>query len=167
MSPCFLTGRNTAEQWSDPIVWRTVNDKPWFELVRTVLPQHTDHAGVMWHGAYVGWLEEVRVSALNSLGSSYAECTAGGLALAVVSMEIRYILSLPHGARVQLLSRVQSRSGVRMTWENRFVWQGKDATTATVQVVPMDLERGRVVRHWPASLEQLVQHLLAASAGRP
>lgn len=147
-------------------MWQTFNGKPWFELVRTVLPQHTDHAGVMWHGAYVGWLEELRVAALNSLGSNYAECTDSGLALAVVSMEIHYLLSLPHGAQVQLLTRIHNLSGVRMTWENRFVWQGKDATRASVQVVPMNLERGRVVRHWPASLDLLVQRLLAASEGR-
>ena len=33
---------------------------PWV-LQRRVLPQHTDHAGVMWHGAYLAWLEEARV----------------------------------------------------------------------------------------------------------
>ena len=32
-------------------------------LERRVLPQHTDHAGVMWHGAYLAWLEEARVEA--------------------------------------------------------------------------------------------------------
>ena len=29
-----------------------------FRLVKRVLPQHTDHGGVMWHGGYVAWLEE-------------------------------------------------------------------------------------------------------------
>ena len=38
---------------------------PW-RLCKRVLPQHTDHAGVMWHGAYVAWLEEARVEALNA-----------------------------------------------------------------------------------------------------
>ena len=166
MSPGFLTGRNTAEQRSSLIVWRIVNGTSWFELMRTVLPQHTDHAGVMWHGAYVGWLEEQRVAALASLGNGYAECTANGLALPVVLMEIRYIQPLPHGAQVQLLTRLHHFSGVRMTWESRFVWQEKVATTAKVQVVPMDLERGKVVRHWPASLDSLVHRLLAASQGQ-
>ena len=30
-----------------------------FTLTKRVLPQHTDYAGVMWHGAYVQWLEAV------------------------------------------------------------------------------------------------------------
>ena len=33
---------------------------------KRVLPQHTDHAGVLWHGAYVAWLEEARVEALDA-----------------------------------------------------------------------------------------------------
>ena len=37
-------------------------------LQRRVLPQHTDHAGVMWHGAYLAWLEEARVEALAAVG---------------------------------------------------------------------------------------------------
>ena len=32
-----------------------------YTLTKRVLPQHTDYAGVMWHGAYVQWLEEARV----------------------------------------------------------------------------------------------------------
>ncbi len=37
--------------------------KPWL-LDKLVLPQNTDHAGVMWHGSYLTWLEEARVKAL-------------------------------------------------------------------------------------------------------
>ena len=34
---------------------------PW-KLSKLVLPQHTDHAGVMWHGTYVNWfLIEIKV----------------------------------------------------------------------------------------------------------
>ena len=44
--------------------------QPW-KLRKRVLPQHTDHAGVMWHGAYVAWLEEARVEALARVGLPY------------------------------------------------------------------------------------------------
>ena len=43
------------------------------------LPQHTDHAGVMWHGVYVAWLEEARVEALSAAGLSYAVMAGEGL----------------------------------------------------------------------------------------
>ena len=41
-----------------------------YTLTKRVLPQHTDYAGVMWHGAYVQWLEErpgLRPSRLRAL----------------------------------------------------------------------------------------------------
>ena len=50
----------------------SVTPTPW-RLKKRVLPQHTDHAGVMWHGAYVAWLEEARVEALVAV--SYTHLT--------------------------------------------------------------------------------------------
>ena len=47
----------------------SVTPLPW-RVQKRVLPQHTDHAGVMWHGAYVAWLEEARVEALCPCGST-------------------------------------------------------------------------------------------------
>ena len=52
------------------MVTESVTRLPW-RLDKRVLPQHTDHGGVMWHGAYVGWLEEARVEALAAVGLPY------------------------------------------------------------------------------------------------
>ena len=40
--------------------------KKW-ELIKLVLPQHTDQAGVMWHGCYLNFLEEARINALDKV----------------------------------------------------------------------------------------------------
>ena len=55
----------------------SVTTHPW-RLQRRVLPQHTDHGGVMWHGAYVAWLEEARVEAIAAAGMSYAQLSEEG-----------------------------------------------------------------------------------------
>lgn len=57
---------------------QSVTTRPW-RLRKRVLPQHTDHAGVMWHGAYVAWLEEARVEALCAAGLSYAVMADEGI----------------------------------------------------------------------------------------
>ena len=62
---------------------------PWI-CCKQVLPQHTDHAGVLWHGAYVAWLEEARVEALAVVGLDYAELSVQGLELMVVRLELHY-----------------------------------------------------------------------------
>jgi len=65
-----------------------------------LLPQHTDYAGVMWHGAYVQWLEEARVEALQAAGLGYAAMTAMGVDMPVVSLHLDYRQPLRHGDEV-------------------------------------------------------------------
>ena len=48
-----------------------MNSKPVWKIEKIVLPQHADHAGVMWHGTYFNWLEESRINALLEVGISY------------------------------------------------------------------------------------------------
>ena len=48
--------------------------KPVWKIEKIVLPQHADHAGVMWHGTYFNWLEESRINALTE-AVSYTHLT--------------------------------------------------------------------------------------------
>ncbi len=133
-------------------------------LERRVLPQHTDHAGVMWHGAYLAWLEEARVEALAAAGLAYSDLSARGLELPVVSLAIDYKQALLHGDRVQLWSEVLPRRGVKLPWRSRFVAaDGVVAAEARVELVLVDLSAGpsqrRLVRRLPADLEAAVAAL--------
>ena len=83
------------------------DDRRAWRLVRRVLPQHTDHAGVMWHGAYLAWLEEARVEALASAGLAYSDLSARGLELPVVSLAIDYRQAL-----LQAPAHAEARRGL-------------------------------------------------------
>jgi acyl-CoA thioester hydrolase len=133
-------------------------------LERRVLPQHTDHAGVMWHGAYVAWLEEARVEALAAVGLAYSDLSARGLELPVVSLAIDYRQPLLHGDAVQVWSEVLPRCGLKFPWRSRFVaTDGKLAAEARVELVLVEsvigLDRRRLVRRLPADLEAAVAAL--------
>lgn len=137
-------------------------------LRRRVLPQHTDHAGVMWHGAYVAWLEEARVEALAAAGLAYSELSARGLELPVVSLTIDFRQALLHGDSVELWSEVLPRRGVRLPWISRFVAaDGGLAAEARVDLVLVDLSRGaaerRLLRSLPDDLEAALDRLVAGS----
>ena len=82
-----------------------------FTLTKRVLPQHTDYAGVMWHGAYVQWLEEARVEALQAAGLGYAAMTAMGVDMPVVSLHLDYRQPLRHGDEVCVESRCPGQQG--------------------------------------------------------
>ena len=137
---------------------------PWL-LQRRVLPQHTDHAGVMWHGAYLAWLEEARVEALDQAGLAYSDLSQAGFELPVVSLAIDYRQALLHGEQVRLESRVLPRQGVKLPWRSRFITAaGVLAAEARVELVLVDCSAGpeqrRLLRRLPPALEAAVQALI-------
>ena len=144
---------------------QTVTECGQWRLRRRVLPQHTDHAGVMWHGAYLAWLEEARVEALAASGLAYSELSLRGLELPVVELSIQYLLPLRHGDLVELISQVTPRRGVKLGWQSRFVSAGGTlAAQARVQLVLVERHHEgkdgaaggqpfRLRRRWPADLE--------------
>jgi acyl-CoA thioester hydrolase len=136
---------------------------PW-RLQRRVLPQHTDHAGVMWHGTYLAWLEEARVEALAEAGLAYADLSAQGLELPVVSLAIDYRQALLHGEWISLESWVLPRRGVKLPWRSRFVKpDGRVAAEASVDLVLVDCsgapQERRLLRQLPEALATAVGHL--------
>ena len=108
---------------------------PWL-LIKRVLPQRTDNAGVMWHGAYFLWLEEARVEALLNVGVLYSELSKEGFELPVVNLKINYCKSLFHGDEVTLKSWVLPRKGARWPWQTKiFRANGDLAAEALVELV--------------------------------
>ncbi len=137
--------------------------RPW-TLQRRVLPQHTDHAGVMWHGAYVGWLEEARVEALAAVGLPYSQLSEAGLELPVVGLSIDYRQALLHGDQVELRSALEPRRGLKWPWRSWFVAaNGTIAAEARVELVLVDLSGGpakrRLVRRIPERLAAALEAL--------
>lgn len=142
-----------------------------WRLQRRVLPQHTDHAGVMWHGAYLGWLEEGRIEALQSAGLAYADLSALGMELPVISLSIDYRQSLRHGDCIELRSWVLPRRGLKLPWLSRFLGPGGEvAAEARVELVLVErpagtdigqINRARLPRRLPESLSQAIGRLQA------
>ena len=130
-------------------------------LVRRVLPQHTDHAGVMWHGSYVAWLEEGRVEALAQSGLAYAELAELGYEMPVVSMSIRYREGIRHGDRITLESCLLDSQGARFPWDCRFLRDGRLMAEAKVDLVLVrrDGDRMVVVRRVPEVLQSAMARL--------
>ncbi|QVL52437.1 MAG: acyl-CoA thioesterase [Cyanobium sp. M30B3] len=143
---------------------QTVMECGQWTLRRRVLPQHTDHAGVMWHGAYLAWLEEARVEALAGVGLAYGDLSARGLELPVVGLTLQYLQPLRHGDVVDVVSRVLPRTGLKLTWHSRFVSAEEGlAAEARVDLVLVDRHAQamaaagggpvfRLRRRWPDDL---------------
>ena len=137
----------------------SVTRPPWC-LVKRVLPQHTDHGGVMWHGAYVGWLEEARVEALSATGYPYEAMASGGLEMPVVQLQLRYREALRLGDEVELMSVPGSPRGVRWPWSTRFMKGGVCVAEAAVELVLVSVHPVRkVLRHPPEAVAEAFKAL--------
>ena len=131
-------------------------------LERRVLPQHTDHAGVMWHGAYLAWLEEARVEALATAGLAYSDLSARGLELPVVRLSIDYRQALQHGETVRIWSELLPGRGLKLPWRSQFV-RASGAVAAEALVELVLIERGAPGRA-PRPLRRPPPELTAALA---
>ena len=138
-----------------------VTHLPWI-CRKQVLPQDTDHAGVLWHGSYVAWLEEARVQALAEAGLAYAGLSAQGLELMVVDLRLRYMQALAHGEAVELHSWLQPQAGVRLPFKTHFIKaDGALAAEAVVTLALVDRQRGRLQRQQPPDLVEALSRLAA------
>ena len=145
-------------------------ESAWWRLRRRVLPQHTDHAGVMWHGAYLAWLEEARVEALAEAGLAYSTLSERGLALPVVGLQLEFRQALLHGEWVELRSQVLAVQGLKLPWCSQFVSpDGAVAAEACVELVLVDLSGGparpRLVRRLPEDLKKALAILQEGPPG--
>ncbi len=99
-------------------------DIPPWRISKIVLPQHTDHAGVMWHGSCLNWLEEARVEALAEVGLAYGDLSKIGYEMPVVALEIDFLRPILHGYLVSIESWCLPSKGVRLPWLTRFLIDG-------------------------------------------
>ncbi len=136
-------------------------NKEW-KLVKTVLPQHTDHAGVMWHGSYLNFLEEGRIDALNKVGMSYSKLSKKGFEIPVISIKLNYKIFFMHGEKCILMSKFKLENKIRLTCKTLFLKSngdvGAEATIGLV-VVNKTNESIRFLRELPVQVKNTLSLL--------
>lgn len=138
-----------------------MTDEHWFAYPVTAYPHHTDYSGVLWHGAYIAWMEEARVACLQQVGVSFAELVQLGCDLPVVELAIRYHLPIRMGQHVIVKTHMVDVSGVRINWDYRIESpDGQDLyVTARVTLVAIDAEKRKIMRQLPPALSQALLKL--------
>ena len=130
-----------------------------WRLTKTVLPQHTDYAGVMWHGSYLNFLEEGRIDALDKVGYSYPKLSEKGFEIPVVSIQLRYKISFIHGDKVLLLSQFKLENKIRLTCKTVFLKSngdiGAEAKIGLV-IVRKTNDSIKLVRELPVEIKNIL-----------
>jgi acyl-CoA thioester hydrolase len=144
----------------EKLAYNAVNEN-WFDYPITVYPHHTDYAGNVWHGAYLTWMEQARIECLKSIGVDFTSLVAMGCDLPVVEMSLRYHRALPMGATAVVKCKLQNLNGLRikMDYEIQSVDRSITYTTATVALVAVDIEKGKIMRQLPATVKEAIVRL--------
>ena len=127
-----------------------MNTKKVWKINKTVLPQHSDHAGVMWHGIYFNWLEEGRINALSKAGITYFDLSNKGFELPLIDASIKYILPLYLGDNITIESFFHIGKSPKIKINSKFIKDSKKIlTTAEVNLVLVDKKNFSIIRKRP------------------
>ena len=133
--------------------------KPW-ELKKIVLPQHTDHAGVMWHGSYLNWLEESRIHSIGKAGMEYIDLLNRGFEMPVYKIGIKYLIPIMIGQEIIVKSFFITNKGPRIKVNSTFTnIRNKIYAEANTDIVLINKETFKIVRKRPDFLEDYLNNL--------
>ena len=117
---------------------------------KKIMPQHTDHAGVLWHGYYLNWLEEARIDALSKVGIKYIDLIKDGYEMPVVSIEIKYKSPILHGEEILIESEFVINESPRIKINSNFIGRNNIITTSSsIDLVLINKENFSIVRKKP------------------
>ena len=137
-----------------------MNSKKTWELKKKVLPQHTDHAGVMWHGTYLNWLEESRIDSIGKAGIQYFELINLGFEMPVYKIEIKYLTPIMIGDEIIVKSSFNINQGPRIKVNSKFTsLRNKIHAEASIDIVLINKETFKIVRKRPDFLENYFNNL--------
>ena len=126
-----------------------------WKIEKLVLPQHSDHAGVMWHGTYFEWLEEGRINALSKAGINYVDLTKNGFELPLIDTSIKYISPLFLGEKITIESEFNIEKSPRINVISKFLNKKKEILTiAEVNLVLINKLNFSIIRKRPDFLSE-------------
>ena len=121
-----------------------------WKIEKIVLPQHSDHAGVMWHGSYFNWLEEGRINALLKAGINYVDLTKNGFDLPLIDTSIRYISPIFLGDNITIETIFRISKSPKIKIHSKFMNKNKKVLTiAEVNLVLIDKNNFSIIRKRP------------------
>ena len=121
-----------------------------WKIKKIVLPQHSDHAGVMWHGTYFNWLEEGRVNALSKAGINYVDLTKNGFELPLIDTSIKYKSPLFLGDNITIETIFKINKSPKIKIHSKFMNKSKKVLTlAEVNLVLINKNSFSIIRKRP------------------
>lgn len=121
---------------------------------RKVYYADTDAYGVVWHGAYLRWLEAGRVEFCEALGHNLQSLTEEDILLPVTNMNVRYKMSARLNDNVIISTEISKFNGLSVTFSQSIKLKdtGKTCIEATFDVVAISAKTAKLYRRMPEVL---------------
>ena len=132
-----------------------MKSKSVWKINKIVLPQNSDHAGVMWHGNYFNWLEEGRINALSEVGVNYFDLTKRGFDLPLINSSIKYIKPIYLGDIIIIESIFNIGKSPKINVIQKLLNKKKEVLTiAEVNMVLINKDNFTIIRRRPEFLSK-------------
>jgi acyl-CoA thioester hydrolase len=95
----------------------------------------TDKMGVVYYANYFVWFEVARADLLRSLGWTYREMEAAGVALPVIEAQCQYHRAAKYDDELEVRAEGRMLSAVRMEFIYEVVRKGESAVAASGRTV--------------------------------
>lgn len=124
------------------------------EFRQKVYYADTDAYGVVWHGAYIRWLEIGRIEFCEKIGYTLVDLEAQDIVLPVVNINVQYKASAKLNDELIIETYIQKFNPLSVTFEQRIwsnAYRDKPIVEATVNVVAIN-NNGKLYRKMPKIL---------------
>ncbi len=129
-----------------------------FIMNQKVYYADTDAYGVVWHGAYLRWMEAARVEFCERLGLNLIDLKENDIALPVVNLNVRYKSSAKLNDSIIVETSITKFNGlsVRFTQTVKSEVTGKTFVEADVDVVAVNND-GKLYRRMPKVISDVFE----------
>lgn len=119
----------------------------------------TDAYGVVWHGAYLRWLEMGRVFFCEELGLSLVELKENDIVLPVTNLNVRYKASAKLDDKLLIKTKISKVTPLSMTFEQTIInkFTGSLYIQAFIDVVAIN-NNGKLYRKLPDILKKSIEY---------
>jgi acyl-CoA thioester hydrolase len=113
----------------------------------------TDAYGVVWHGAYLRWLEKGRVELCDKLGLDLIAMKNADVLLPVTNMNVKYKASARLNDKVEIETWIEKFNNLSVTFKQKITdpESGRIFIEATFDVVAIS-NAGKLYRRMPKEL---------------
>lgn len=126
----------------------------------------TDAMAVAHHTRHLAWFEVGRTELLRATGSTYAGLEAAGLGLPLIGAGVKYTSPARYDDLLDIETRVEKRSAVRLTFTYRITRTAGSKDIATGWTEHVLVDRGFRPVRFPHALRTLLDANRSYSAGQ-